>query len=190
MTDSPGRDLPTRRSETTLVALRQRRERTIEVLCEHFARDHLETNELVELIDRAHAATSIAELDALLQDLPALATPQPLDRPAASPAPVGRRREHQPLVAVMGGVERKGRWTPAEQVYAEARTLAATYAKGPTIALRAAKLAINRGLEMSLGDGLVFEREQLASLFATEDQKRGMRSFLEKGPGQAEFVGR
>ena len=79
---------------------------------------------------------------------------------------------------------------PAEQVYATACEMAAKYAKGPTIALRAAKLAINRGLGMSLADGLVFEREQFASLFATEDQKVGMRSFMEKGPGQAEFTGR
>jgi enoyl-CoA hydratase/carnithine racemase len=79
---------------------------------------------------------------------------------------------------------------PAEQVYARACELAAKYAKGPTIALRAAKLAINRGLGMSLADGLVFEREQFAALFATEDQKIGMASFLDKGPGQAEFTGR
>ena len=37
---------------------------------------------------------------------------------------------------------------------------------------------------------LVFERELFVTLFATEDQKIGMSSFLEKGPGQAEFTGR
>ena len=48
--------------------------------------------------------------------------------------------------------------------------MAARFAKGPTIALRAAKLAINRGMNMSLADGLVVEREQFAALFATEDR--------------------
>lgn len=80
--------------------------------------------------------------------------------------------------------------SPAERVYQDAFEMAARYAKGPTVALRAAKLSISRGLNMSLADGLVFEREQFAALFATEDQKNGMRSFIEKGPGQAEFVGR
>lgn len=79
---------------------------------------------------------------------------------------------------------------PADKVYAEASEMAARYAAGPTVALRAAKLAINRGMNMSLADGLVLEREQFAALFATEDQKSGMASFIEKGPGQATFQGR
>ena len=66
----------------TPAALRHRRERTIELLCEHFARDHLEAEELEELIDRAHQATSLTALDALLEGLPAL---QPESSPAPSP---------------------------------------------------------------------------------------------------------
>lgn len=79
---------------------------------------------------------------------------------------------------------------PADKVYETAMEMAAMYAKGPSVALRAAKMAIQRGLEMDMGDALAFEREVFVNLFATEDQKIGMRSFLEKGPGQAEFVGR
>jgi len=79
---------------------------------------------------------------------------------------------------------------PADEVYPTAVEMATQFAKGPTVALRAAKMAINRGLEMDLGDGLAFEREVFVNLFATEDQKIGMKSFLEKGPGKAEFVGR
>ena len=78
----------------------------------------------------------------------------------------------------------------AEQVYPAAVELAARFAKGPTVALRAAKMAIQRGLEMDLGDGLAFEREVFVNLFATEDQKVGMKTFMEHGPGKAEFVGR
>jgi enoyl-CoA hydratase len=79
---------------------------------------------------------------------------------------------------------------PAPDVYATAVAMAQRFAKGPTVALRAAKMAIQRGLEMDLGDGLAFEREVFVNLFATEDQKIGMRSFIEEGPGKAEFVGR
>jgi enoyl-CoA hydratase len=34
------------------------------------------------------------------------------------------------------------------------------------------------------------EREKFAALFATEDQKTGMRSFMENGPGKAAFQGK
>jgi enoyl-CoA hydratase/carnithine racemase len=75
-------------------------------------------------------------------------------------------------------------------VYKTAVEMAAGYAQGPTVALRAAKMAIQRGLEMGMSDALAFEREVFVNLFATEDQKTGMRSFLEQGPGKAKFTGR
>jgi enoyl-CoA hydratase/carnithine racemase len=79
---------------------------------------------------------------------------------------------------------------PADRVYAKAVETAARYAKGPIVALRAAKVAINRGSVKDIGTGLAVERELFVALFSTEDQKIGMRSFLEQGPGKAEFVGR
>ncbi|HEX9775405.1 MAG TPA: enoyl-CoA hydratase-related protein [Actinomycetota bacterium] len=79
---------------------------------------------------------------------------------------------------------------PAEDVYKTAVEMAAAYARGPLVALRAAKMAIQRGLEMDMGDALAFEREVFVNLFATEDQKAGMRSFIEHGPGKATFTGR
>jgi enoyl-CoA hydratase len=82
------------------------------------------------------------------------------------------------------------RVVPADDVYKTAVEMAETFARGPLVALRAAKMAVQRGLEMDIGDGLAFEREVFVNLFATEDQKIGMKTFIEKGPGQAEFVGR
>ena len=58
------------------------------------------------------------------------------------------------------------------------------------MALRAAKQAIDEGLEADLDTGLEIERLQFAGLFATEDQRTGMRSFIENGPGKATFAGR
>ena len=78
---------------------------------------------------------------------------------------------------------------PADQVYAKAVEIAARYARGPLVALRAAKIAINRGLQTDLQNGMLIERELFVNLFSTEDQKIGMNSFLEKGPGKADFVG-
>ncbi|HSN07025.1 MAG TPA: enoyl-CoA hydratase-related protein [Candidatus Angelobacter sp.] len=77
-----------------------------------------------------------------------------------------------------------------DDVYAEAFALARQLADGPAYALRAAKEAIDRGLEVDLESGLEIERVQFAALFATEDREIGMQSFIEHGPGKARFVGR
>ena len=50
--------------------------------------------------------------------------------------------------------------------------------------------AIDDGLETSLGADPETERLQFAGLFTTEDQRAGMRSFVENGPGKATFTGR
>ena len=82
------------------------------------------------------------------------------------------------------------RVVPDAEVYQAARDLVARYAGGPALALRAAKQAIDDGLETDLDTGLEIERLHFAGLFATEDQRTGMRSFIENGPGKATFAGR
>ncbi|MBA3783187.1 MAG: enoyl-CoA hydratase/isomerase family protein, partial [Nocardioides sp.] len=67
---------------------------------------------------------------------------------------------------------------------------AGQFAGAATYALRAAKETIDRGLETDLETGLEIERQQFAALFATEDRAIGMGSFVENGPGKAQFVGR
>ncbi|WFB85753.1 MULTISPECIES: enoyl-CoA hydratase-related protein [Streptomyces] len=80
------------------------------------------------------------------------------------------------------------RVVPAAEVYEQAHAWAARLAKGPATALRAAKEAIDTGLETDIETGLAVERNWFAGLFATEDRERGMRSFVEEGPGKAEFL--
>lgn len=75
-------------------------------------------------------------------------------------------------------------------VYERALELAGRFAAGPTVALMAAKQAIQQGLDVDVGTGLTLERQGFAALFSTEDQRIGMESFAEKGPGKAEFTGR
>jgi enoyl-CoA hydratase len=79
---------------------------------------------------------------------------------------------------------------PDSDVYAAALDMVKRYAAGPALALRAAKQAIDAGLGVDLATGLELERVQFAALFGTEDQRAGMRSFLENGPGKATFTGR
>ena len=77
-----------------------------------------------------------------------------------------------------------------DEVYTAAHALAVRLAAGAPYALRAAKEAIDRGLEVDLATGLEIERVQFAGLFATEDRSIGMDSFIADGPGKAEFTGR
>ncbi|MGZ4695984.1 MAG: enoyl-CoA hydratase/isomerase family protein [Oryzihumus sp.] len=78
----------------------------------------------------------------------------------------------------------------AAEVYAAARRRVEPYVGGPAYAIRAAKEAVDRGLEVDLETGLEIERMQFAGLFATRDREIGMTSFVEQGPGKAKFEGR
>ena len=82
------------------------------------------------------------------------------------------------------------RIVPADQVYDEAVAWARQFSGAATYAVRAAKEAIDQGLEVDLDSGLAIERQQFAGLFATEDRRIGMTSFVENGPGTARFEGR
>ncbi len=79
---------------------------------------------------------------------------------------------------------------PDAGVYDAARELAAQYATGPAVALRAAKQAVDDGLELDLDAGLRLETALFTGLFGTDDQSAGMTSFAEDGPGKATFSGR
>src|SRR3954469_13427982 len=76
---------------------------------------------------------------------------------------------------------------PAADVYTAAVEMVSRYARGPAFALRAAKEAIDGGLDAGLATGLRLESHLFASIFATEDSRTGMQSFIEKGPGKAVF---
>ncbi|MCW2748505.1 MAG: short chain enoyl-CoA hydratase [Nocardioidaceae bacterium] len=79
---------------------------------------------------------------------------------------------------------------PAADVYNEAVAWAKQFVGGPSMAISAAKQAIDRGIETDLATGLEIERIQFSLLFGTEDQKNGMASFVEHGPGKAVFQGK
>ncbi|WP_410674628.1 enoyl-CoA hydratase/isomerase family protein [Amycolatopsis sp. cmx-4-68] len=77
-----------------------------------------------------------------------------------------------------------------DDVYAAAHKWASQFANGPAVALRAAKAAIDGGLDTDLANGLKLESHLFAALWATEDQRNGMKSFIENGPGKATFEGK
>ena len=77
---------------------------------------------------------------------------------------------------------------PADQLVIEAQKMAKRFVARGAVALRLAKSSVNEGLRMDLEAGLQYEHKCFSLLFATEDQKEGMRAFIEKRP--AKFQGR
>jgi enoyl-CoA hydratase len=79
--------------------------------------------------------------------------------------------EHAGLVA---------RVVPLASLMDEAMKVAETIASMSLPSVMSAKEAVNRAFEVSLAEGVIFERRIFQALFATEDQKEGMKAFVEK----------
>lgn len=75
-----------------------------------------------------------------------------------------------------------------ENLLEEAYSLAAECAKNAPFAVKYAKACIDRGMMTDIDTGIAIENELFAMCFATDDQKEGMKAFLEKRP--AEFKGK
>ncbi len=69
---------------------------------------------------------------------------------------------------------------PAIDLMDRARELATAIAENAPIAIELAKASVNRGVDVDLETGLAYELEAVAQTFATEDQKEGMRAFMER----------
>jgi enoyl-CoA hydratase len=78
--------------------------------------------------------------------------------------------------------------TPPADLLPTARALAEKIASRAPLAVAAAKRAMREGADLPLGQALALERDLFAGLFSSDDQKEGMRSFLEKRPPK--FTGR
>lgn len=99
-------DLPV---SPTMVPTTGDRERVVQVLCIHFARDNIPVQELEARLDRAYKAESVAQLEAILSDLP------PLDREAFDTgAPMLAPAHDVPargvITAILSGDQRTGGW--------------------------------------------------------------------------------
>ena len=63
-------------------------------------------------------------------------------------------------------------------------------ARGPLAVQGLAKRAVDEGLSLDLAAGNRLERDLFVESFRTEDSQIGVKSFLEHGPGKAQFTGR
>jgi enoyl-CoA hydratase/carnithine racemase len=82
------------------------------------------------------------------------------------------------------------RVVPSASLQRDARTWAAQFAAGATLAQAAAKRAVDAVFDQPLAEGITIEQELFVQIFDTEDARGGVRSFLEQGPGKAIFRGR
>ena len=99
-----------------LIAVKAWRDQTITALCDHFANDRLTVEEFERRLDVATRAQTLPELETLLADLPSesiTAAPEAAARQMTAPGM--HSRDSQTLIAVMGGVERRGAWQPARK---------------------------------------------------------------------------
>jgi enoyl-CoA hydratase len=77
---------------------------------------------------------------------------------------------------------------PKEAYLEEAKKVANEIASKSPVAIRLAKMAVNKAFEMGLSEGIDFEREVFYLLFASEDKDEGMKAFMEKR--KPEFKGK
>jgi hypothetical protein len=161
-----------------LIALRDRRAQVIAALTEHFTRDVLDVDEFDRRIDLAHRASTIAELDDIVADL---APVEPSTSTALAPQPseaaLARWPAKKRWFAIMGGIEKKGRWT----VPREMRTVC--FWGGGSLDFREAELvpgvtelhitAVMGGLEIIVPPWLAIETDATAIMGGFEERDRG-----------------
>ncbi|MBA4079041.1 MAG: enoyl-CoA hydratase, partial [Cyanobacteria bacterium PR.023] len=77
---------------------------------------------------------------------------------------------------------------PVELYLEEAKAMAKEIAAKSPIAVKLAKEAVLKSFDGPLQEGLQFERKNFYMLFSSEDQKEGMKAFMEKR--KATFTGK
>ncbi|HEY0995448.1 MAG TPA: DUF1707 domain-containing protein [Gemmatimonadaceae bacterium] len=97
------------------------RERAVQALSQHFAQDGLTMEELDRRLALAYQAESVAELTALVADIPggqsSIALPTPLSAPlVASPSAVGLGRRAERMLALFSSTRRTGMWLVPERM--------------------------------------------------------------------------
>jgi len=144
------------------VPLKREREHTIQLLIDHYAADNLTVEEFESRLDSAYVSTSRRQLDDLLIGLPVLAS-APVDSqvPAVQRAPAEAVRAHGFQIAIMGGYEKKGQWTPPRKLQSLAimggAGLDFREAKMPPGVTEVNVLAIMGGAEILVPPGLAVE---------------------------------
>ncbi len=145
-----------------LVPLKRERENVVQVLIDQYAADNLTVEEFETRLDSAYAAATTTQLEDLLSGLPVLASQVDVQRvPAVQRAPAAAVRDHGFQIAIMGGYEKKGEWTPPRKLQSLAimggAGLDFREAKMPPGITEVNVLAIMGGVEILVPPGLAVE---------------------------------
>lgn len=144
------------------IPLKREKDQVVKSLIDHYAADNLTVEEFESRLDSAYAATTRVQLDDLLTGLPVLAsTPDEPLVPAVQRVPAEAVRDHGFQIAIMGGWEKKGEWTPPRSLYSLALMGGAGLdfreAKMPPGITEVNILAIMGGVEVLVPPGLAVE---------------------------------
>ena len=102
-----GRDAP-------IVSIERERERTIELLSQHFAHDNLSLEELERRMEQVYRAASVPALRELTKDLPTNVAAEEERREVSLPEAFAPARDR--IVSIMAETKRRGVWRPAKQL--------------------------------------------------------------------------
>jgi len=160
------------------------RERVVEALSEHFARDHLTLDDLETRMGRVYSSATPQEVESLLDGLPALTVGAPLPAVADPNEPPPRLRER--LVAIFSGIVRRGLW----RIPRNLRVVAVM--GGVQLDLREAELppgvteirafVFMGGLDVRVPPGVRLETDGVAILGGFEDRMDETRSVGRDAP--------
>jgi hypothetical protein len=135
MSNAPGEDAQPEDSLAPVAPTAAARERVVELLSRHFADDAISLDELERRLDRAYAATTTRELDALVGDL----VPAPATDLTESPLALTSAPDHARIVSLFSSTERRGSYLvprhlelKARMTYLELDLTEATFAPGLT----------------------------------------------------------
>src|SRR5262249_7580183 len=97
-------------ADTSLVSVREARDRTIAILSDLFASSDLELEEFEKRVSLVHRAATVAEIEGVVGDLK---KPDHVVKPQPSVArvPVSAAPERQTRLAIFGGIDKRGAWT-------------------------------------------------------------------------------
>lgn len=144
------------------VPLQREKDQAVKALIDHYAADNLTVDEFEARLDAAYTATTKGQLEQLLEGLPALASrPEEGPVPSVQRVPAESVRDHGLQIAIMGGYERKGEWTPPRKLYSLAvmggAGLDFREAKMPPGTTEVNVLAVMGGVEILVPPGLAVE---------------------------------
>lgn len=169
------------------------RQAAVDHLCQAFAQDQMTLEEFERRVEEVHRAASLEELRGILATFPGGAAPlvpagrsgSPLPEVGAGKGPPAApwRKERSLVLAVLGGVERRGRWAPART------NLVIAFLGGITLDFREASLpagvtevwvlTLMGGVQVLVPPGVVVESEGIALMGGFEH-----REDMPEGPAE------